>query len=719
MAAPVQWLLVKLATRTTVIAVTLALAGLLALARLLGEVGLPFAGFMVGPHGVVGFRDPPSWTGPRAGLKPGDRITAVQGQPVPDNGKLQEVAGRYPPGTPLAYRLQGGRQVNIPTMRMGLADVWWVFGIGAIGGLVHLALGYVVARARPASLAARAHWRYCVGIAIFFLSMPLGFVFAPALMLNYLSATLLLVPITDLATSFPVDLPRLRRFLRLAGGAVAALDVAAICWGAWDPYVEPIVFKWMIVPPILALGLLVALWTWQAIDRRNAPQQRAQARVVGLGMVVAMAPASLYSLAQVAGLALPALDLSMVTLTAFPAAMAYAILRYGLLDVSHLVRQVALYTALSTLLGAVYLAAAAGGGLLIGHEVAPGVGALALAVALGPLHARLRRVVERGRMGSDGALGLLASFGARAGNTRELEAALVEATQRLLGAAWASLEPGNREAVLAVPLEAAGQDLGTLAVGPRLVPRPYTDEERALVRALAAQAALGIQHARLAEAQVQLRVREELASALAEQRAALVRQLVHDLATDLSNLSVAMELAKEDPSAPRPWATMRRSLQHMEAFLAEKRGQVAGQAPARSCDAGPVLAELCDRPDVDWTRDPGDMHVALGEVELRQVLANVLDNARKFSPPGGRVRVQVRPTPAALVVEVADQGPGVAPELLATPGDGRRGDHGVAGSGLGLANAIGLLEGAGGTLAWRNADRGAVVSLELPRAVGQ
>ncbi|MDB5096306.1 MAG: hypothetical protein JWM80_727 [Cyanobacteria bacterium RYN_339] len=701
----------------TPIALALAILGLVTLADLAGQVGQPFAGFLVSPRGVVGFRDPPAWTGPRAGLKPGERVVEADGRPVLDGDALQAAAAAHPVGTHVAYRLADGRQVDVPTMTFSWADFCWAFALGTLGGLTHLALGLGVLRARPTSPAARALWWYCLGIAGFFIPFAAGLRHPNGLILEYGVAALLTVPILDLATTFPADLPRLRRALRWVGGACSVVMLAFLAWGLTDGRMMPTVFQVQIVPPILALGLLLALWTWQAFDRRNPPQHRAQARVVGLGMAVAMAPACLYTLAQLAGAPLPALDLSLVTLTAFPASVAFAILRYGLLDVSRLARQVGLYAALSAILAAVYVLAA----FVAGEAAGPGLGAIAVALALPPLHTRLRRLVDQGRLGNgDGALGVLANFGVRASSgVRDLEASLVEATQRLLGATWVALEPlpAGAESAFTVPLASGNQVLGTLAVGPRLLPRQYTDEERALVRALATQAALGLRHARLADEQVQLRVSEALATALAAERAALIRQMVHDLATDLSNLAVALELAKEDPSSPRPWASARRSLEHIEAFLAEKRGQVTGAEPARRCEAGPVLVELCEalaaagRP-IDRVADPGPAAVGLSESELRQVLANVLDNALKFSPAGGRVRVVARAVEATLVIDVADDGPGIAMGLL----PGQRGDATMPGSGLGLTNATAVLARAGGDLAWRNGDQGAIVSVRLPLA---
>jgi two-component system sensor histidine kinase ChvG len=49
---------------------------------------------------------------------------------------------------------------------------------------------------------------------------------------------------------------------------------------------------------------------------------------------------------------------------------------------------------------------------------------------------------------------------------------------------------------------------------------------------------------------------------------------------------------------------------------------------------------------------------------LGQVVSNLIDNARSFSPPGGLVRVTCRKTKSEVEIMVVDDGPGVRPEAL-------------------------------------------------------
>ena len=106
---------------------------------------------------------------------------------------------------------------------------------------------------------------------------------------------------------------------------------------------------------------------------------------------------------------------------------------------------------------------------------------------------------------------------------------------------------------------------------------------------------------------------------------------------------------------------------------------------------------------------------------LEQILVNLLDNALKYSQPGGRVTIRVRRTEGQMVmIQVQDEGIGIPPEALARVGERfYRVDKARArvggGSGLGLAIARSLVEAHGGRL-WLESEegQGTAVNLTLP-----
>jgi len=105
-----------------------------------------------------------------------------------------------------------------------------------------------------------------------------------------------------------------------------------------------------------------------------------------------------------------------------------------------------------------------------------------------------------------------------------------------------------------------------------------------------------------------------------------------------------------------------------------------------------------------------------------EVLANLLDNAVKYSPPGQPVVLDVRADDKEVILSVRDWGPGLSPDDLQRVFDKfYRADNGDAqaayGYGLGLYVCQRLVSAMGGRVWAENAeDRGAVFSFSLPVA---
>jgi signal transduction histidine kinase len=135
--------------------------------------------------------------------------------------------------------------------------------------------------------------------------------------------------------------------------------------------------------------------------------------------------------------------------------------------------------------------------------------------------------------------------------------------------------------------------------------------------------------------------------------------------------------------------------------------------------ASPLIESRRHRLTVDV---PGwGMEIVADPSRLAQVIANLLTNAAKYTDPGGNLRVRASLDEKGLVLEVSDDGIGIAPELLPHVFDrffqARQGpDRALGGLGLGLALVKSLVELHGGTVSAESAGpgRGSTFTVRLP-----
>ena len=103
-------------------------------------------------------------------------------------------------------------------------------------------------------------------------------------------------------------------------------------------------------------------------------------------------------------------------------------------------------------------------------------------------------------------------------------------------------------------------------------------------------------------------------------------------------------------------------------------------------------------------------------IRIREVLANLVSNALRYVGPGGTVRITGRTSERAVVLDVADDGPGIPAELLPTVFDRFAKSPESRGTGLGLAIAKAIVEAHRGRIsAGRSIAHANTIRIELPR----
>ncbi len=134
-----------------------------------------------------------------------------------------------------------------------------------------------------------------------------------------------------------------------------------------------------------------------------------------------------------------------------------------------------------------------------------------------------------------------------------------------------------------------------------------------------------------------------------------------------------------------------------------------------------LYRDVADAKGVRLAVDAGDdVAVSADRTRLEQAAANLIDNAVKYTPSGGRVDVEIRCSEREALLRVRDTGPGIPPDELPRIFDRLfRGDHSRAerGLGLGLSLVKAIVEAHGGTVTVDSAvGAGSTFTVALPLA---
>ncbi|MBC7791177.1 MAG: HAMP domain-containing protein [Anaerolineae bacterium] len=242
-----------------------------------------------------------------------------------------------------------------------------------------------------------------------------------------------------------------------------------------------------------------------------------------------------------------------------------------------------------------------------------------------------------------------------------------------------------------------------------------------------ANSELAARQSRLVELQAELIHRERIAAS-----GRLVAELAHEIRNPVANLRNCLELIdrrlEHDPEG-REFASMAIDELLRMHELAERMldlNRPSGVKPGQ-CEAGEVAREVVALANAGASPEglvmtveaDGAADAAIAADALKQILHNIVQNAREAMPQGGSIRIRLSQENSRIIIRVTDDGPGISPDIihrLFDPFFTTKGDAG--GIGLGLFVAEGMVRANGGRLTVSNRDDGpgSLFTIDLPAA---
>jgi len=294
---------------------------------------------------------------------------------------------------------------------------------------------------------------------------------------------------------------------------------------------------------------------------------------------------------------------------------------------------------------------------------------------------------------------------------------------------------GDFQSGLAVPLIYQTRLIGMLLLADKISGRQFTMDDIEFLSILANQIAVAIENARLYEgermAAMQLRnlqqqlVQTERLAALGEMSAKIAHEVNNPLGIIKNYLLLVRRTAEEKPEAIKHVGIVEQEIDRIAGIVRQLLDFHQPKPPVFSrvnltAIIDDVLA-LMERPlssnniEVVTRYAPGLPDVLGAPDNLKQVILNLVINARDAMPEGGTLTVGTAVDGATVRVSFCDTGPGIPPEIQSRifdpffttkePGQG---------TGLGLSVCYGIIKYHNGSISFRNTEQGGCFEIRLP-----
>ncbi|MBC8066786.1 MAG: response regulator [Deltaproteobacteria bacterium] len=291
-------------------------------------------------------------------------------------------------------------------------------------------------------------------------------------------------------------------------------------------------------------------------------------------------------------------------------------------------------------------------------------------------------------------------------------------------------------ACAAFPILAAGKAIGMLLCGRRSA-GAVASEDLAAIQLVCDQIALATERDQLMKA---LREHADALSDAHRRKDEFLAMLAHELRNPLAPMSYAIDLLQastHDSDSAALHDVLQRQLTHLSRMVDDlldvsriTSGKIDLELAEVTIQHAVLHALETSRPQLDKHNHHVEVELPEEELVLRadatrltQVIANLLNNAARYTDPGGRIVISAARDGNRVQVQVRDNGRGISAHVLPRVFDlfvqaERTRDRSQGGLGLGLTLVRRLVEMHGGTVSAASAgpDRGSQFTVSLPLA---
>jgi signal transduction histidine kinase/DNA-binding response OmpR family regulator len=284
-------------------------------------------------------------------------------------------------------------------------------------------------------------------------------------------------------------------------------------------------------------------------------------------------------------------------------------------------------------------------------------------------------------------------------------------------------------ALMLVPLLVRGRNLGVLTLGLEASERRFDADTLAMIAELASRGATALDNALLFR-----KIQEE-----DQRKNEFLAMLAHELRNPLAPISNAVHILRvsEDDSTKIVWARelIARQLKQLVRLVDDlldvsriTRGKI--ELKIETVDVAQVAAAAIETstPNIDAQRHALSLQLPAEPVQLKgdfarvaQILSNLVNNAAKYTPKGGRISLSAAREGDEVVFRIRDSGVGIPPEFLASIFDPftqvdrtLARSHGGLGIGLTLVRRLVEMQNGKVTVRSEGRNRGSEFTVRLP-----